>query len=65
MSLMPLKPHEWPLKLQKWAFRAFKTRSLMDWDLSGSKLRGFQRQKGKEMPSVKILAFTECRTGCL
>ena len=29
---MPLKPHEWPFKLQKWSFRAFKTRSLSGWD---------------------------------
>ena len=26
-------PHEWPFKLQKWAFRSFKTRSLRGWDL--------------------------------
>ena len=27
------KPHEWRFKVQKWAFRAFKTRSLKDGDL--------------------------------
>ena len=37
---IPHKPHEWPFKLQKWAFRAFKTRSLRGWDLKGSKLKG-------------------------
>ena len=30
---MPLKPHEWPFKLQKWAFWGFKNRSFRDWDL--------------------------------
>ena len=30
---MPLKPHEWPLKLQKWAFKASKNGNLRDWDL--------------------------------
>ena len=37
---MPLKPHEGLFKLQKRAFRAFKTRSLRGWDLQGSKLKG-------------------------
>ena len=31
---MPLKPHELPSQLQKWAFRAFKPQSLRGWDLS-------------------------------
>ena len=30
---MPLKPPEWPVKLQEWAFRAFKPRSLGGWGL--------------------------------
>ena len=38
LSKVSLKPPEWR---QKWALRTFKTRSLRDWDLEGSKLKGF------------------------
>ena len=30
---MLLKPHERPFKLQKWAFKALKTRNSRGWDL--------------------------------
>ena len=30
---MLVKPYEWPFKLQKWAFGAFKTRSFRSQDL--------------------------------
>ena len=33
LRLMPFKPHEWLFKLQKWAFKSFKTRTLRAWDL--------------------------------
>ena len=56
---MPLKPHGRPFKLQKWAFRAFKTRSVRGWDLEGSKLLGgFSRQKIEEVPSIRVLPYS-------
>ena len=63
---MPFKLQKWAFKLQKWAFRSLKTRSLSGWDHYGRSLRGFSRQKMKEMPSIKIFAlFIECKNGVL
>ena len=45
-----LMPHEWPLKLPKWAFRAFKTRSLRGWDLQGSRLKRIFRSENQGNP---------------
>ena len=39
---MSLKPQEWPFEVQKWAFRAIKTRRLRGWDLYQARsLEGF------------------------
>ena len=51
---MPLEPHEWPFKLQKWAFRAFKPRTL-----KAQSLRGFSLPEIEEMRSVKLLPYSE------
>ena len=39
------EPQEWPFKLQTWALRAFKPRSLRGWELEGSKLKGISTTK--------------------
>ena len=68
MSLrsMPLKPHEWPFELQKWAFGAFKTRSLRGWDLQGSRLQGIVASENQGNPlSQDFALFIECKSlGC-
>ena len=58
---MPLKPYAWLFKLQNWAFRSFKTRSLRAcvWPFQvGSKPKGSSLPKIKDTPSVKILAYS-------
>ena len=50
---MPLKPHEWPLKLQNAGSGPLRLRASGVRTLKARSLRGFPRQKIKDMPSVK------------
>ena len=63
---MSLKPHEWPFKLQKWDFRAFKPRSFRGWGLEGSKLKGIgtSENQGKALRQDFAL-FIECKNRVL
>ena len=60
---MPLKPQEW---LQKWAFRAFQTRSLSGWDLYGPKLKGIFTSENQGNALRQDFAYSwSVRTGRL
>ena len=66
LNKMPLKPHEWPFKLQKWTFRAFKAQSLWGWDLQGSKLKSISTSENQGNVLRQDFPYSKSvRTECL
>ena len=61
----PLKPHEWRFELQKWAFGAFKTRSLRVGTFKARSLTGFSLQTFTEMPCVHRAQEQGAYKGCI
>ena len=66
MISMPLKPHEWPLKLQEWSFGVFKTQSLRGWGLQGSKRKEiFTFENQGNALRQEIAPLIECKNRVL